>query len=176
VLIIPQLILVSIFPIFAVRSYFDSLRQYKGLDGLVWFSSQYPDDYAAILWVNQMLQSKNTGTQVPVVLEADGDSYTDFDRFSAFTGAPTIVGWAVHEWLWRGSYDIVSPRREDVRLIYESDDISLTQKLLKKYQVAYIVVGTQEREKFKNLQEAKIKQLGLAVFSHGNVVIYRIMQ
>ena len=35
------------------------------------------------------------------VLEANGDSYSGYERVSAMTGLPTVLGWYVHEWLWR---------------------------------------------------------------------------
>ncbi len=172
-LLIPQLFLVAIYPIFSVRSYFGELRNYQGLDGLTWFRLQYPDDWAGISWLNTMVRDRQF-THTPVIVEADGDSYTDYDRVSTFTGLPTIQGWAVHEWLWRGTYDVVAPRREDVRVIYESKDLAQTRQLLEKYQVEYVFVGTLEREKFKELEESKFYTLGKAVFTHGQTVIYKV--
>jgi len=179
--LIPQLILVSIFPIFSVRSYFNSLKTYESIYGMSWFEQQYPDDWIAITWLNSQIGSPSslklrgaTITGNPVIVEADGDSYTDYDRVSAFTGLPTIIGWPVHEWLWRGSYDVVSPRREEVRKVYESKDVEETKAILTKYHVTYIFVGTLEREKFKNLQEEKFSQLGTPVFTQGETVIYQI--
>ena len=169
--LIPQLFLVSIYPIFSVRSYFNSLRHYEGIFGMAWFQKQYPDDWAAIQWLN--LRS-TTYDLPPVIVEADGDSYTDYDRFSAFTGLPTVIGWAVHEWLWRGSYDVVAPRREEVRKIYESEDLAETKEILTKYTVQYVIVGTLEREKFKELQERKFGELGERVFTRGQTAIYRV--
>ncbi|KKW09732.1 MAG: YYY membrane protein [Microgenomates group bacterium GW2011_GWC1_49_7] len=146
--LIPQLFLVSIYPIFSVRSYFNSLRHYEGIFGMAWFQKQYPDDWAAIQWLN--LRS-TTYDLPPVIVEADGDSYTDYDRFSAFTGLPTVIGWAVHEWLWRGSYDVVAPRREEVRKIYESEDLAETKEILRKF-----------------------GELGERVFTRGQTAIYRV--
>lgn len=167
-LLIPQLFLISIFPIFSVRSYFDSLRNYESVFGMGWFERQYPDDWAGIVWLNQ----RTNGS--PVIVEADGDSYTDYDRVSAFTGLPTIVGWPVHEWLWRGSYDVVAPRRAEVGEIYESKDIVLTNAILAKYHVTYIFVGYFERQKFKNLQEDKLLKIATPVFAQGETIIYRV--
>lgn len=165
ILLVPQLLLVSIYPIFSVRSYFNSLREYKTLDGLEWLRVQYPDDYSAIMWLN-VQPARET------IIEADGDSYTDYARFSAFTGMPTVIGWPVHEWLWRGSYDVVAPRREEVRLIYESDDLALTKGLLLKYNVRYIVVGSLERQKYANIAQWKLQALGRLVFNSGSTELY----
>lgn len=166
-ILIPQLFLVSIYPVFSVRSYFGELKEYKGLDGAAWLKEQYPDNFLAMQWINK----QPMGTLV----EADGDSYTDYNQFSAFTGRPTIVGWAVHEWLWRGSYDVVSPRREEVRKIYESKDIAEIKQILEKYHVRYIVVGTLERQKFKDLSEARLSKVSREVFRSGGTVIYQVL-
>lgn len=167
VLLIPQLVLVAIYPSFSVRSYFGGLKNYEGLYGLTWFMREYPDDYQAMVWLQQHRASDGT-----TLVEADGDSYTDYERFSVFTGIPTPVGWAVHEWLWRGSYDVVSPRREDVRKIYESEDVEETRSILDRYNVRFIVVGTIEREKFAVASEWKFTQLGRVAYQQNETVIY----
>lgn len=169
-LLMPQLVLVSIYPLFSVRSYFGGLARYEGLYGMTWFAGEYPDDYQAALWLSQAMQGRDGET----ILEADGDSYTDYQRFSVFTGRPTPIGWAVHEWLWRGTYDVVSPRREDVKTLYESTDPALTRELLNAYRIAYVVVGTLERQKYTAMDEAKWLTLGTEAFRSNNTVIYEI--
>jgi YYY domain-containing protein len=168
--LLPQLLLVAIYPVFSVRSYFGGLRQYEGLYGLSWIAREYSDDAAALAWLQNNI-SNNTNT---VLLEADGDSYTDYARFSAFSGTPTVVGWGVHEWLWRGSYDVVSPRREDVRIMYESNDLPLTQDLFRKYGVSYVIVGALERQNYEALAEWKFIELGDKVFQSGNTTVYTV--
>lgn len=174
-LLTPQLFLVSIYPIFSVRSYFNSLRTYESVSGIGWIARQYPDDWAGIRWLNDQL-SQGKVDRGSVIVEADGDSYTDYDRVSAFTGLSTIIGWPVHEWLWRGSYDVVAPRREEVRRIFESEDINETQQILTKYHVRYIFVGQLEREKFSAMAEWKFTELGKPVFTSGETVIYQLPQ
>ena len=175
-LLIPQLFLVSIYPIFSVRSYFNSLRSYEGIYGLSWLNAQYPDDFGGIEW----LRAYDAANPLPnnaasILLEADGESYSDYELYSVFTGIPTPIGWAVHEWLWRGTYDVVSPRREQVREMYESEDIEKTRVLLDLYKVRYIVIGTFERQKFINLNERKFADLARVVYVHGGTVIYERM-
>ena len=110
----------------------------------------------------------------PIVVEAVGESYTDYARVSAYTGLPTIIGWPVHEWLWRGSYDEAGARIPEVQTIYESKDLEETKKMLEKYKVTYVFIGSLEREKYKNLNEGKFNQLGKIVFQSGETKIYQL--
>lgn len=167
----PLLLLVTIYPYFAVKSYFGDLKTYNGIYGLKWLEEKYPDDWEAIKWLDKNIPEG----QQPVVLEANGDSYTDYDRISAFSGYPTVAGWTVHEWLWRGSYDPIAKRAEDVRQIYEASDAESAKLLLAKYDVKYVVVGGMERQKYPQLDEIKIKELGKQVFSSGTTQIYQVI-
>lgn len=155
------------YPNFAIKSYY-GLKTYKGLYGLGFLKNLYPDDYQAVLWLR-----KNISTQ-PVIVEAVGESYTDFARVSALTGLPTVLGWRVHEWLWRGSFDEPGKRTEEVREIYESADLEKTKMLLNKYNVEYIFVGTLERQQYPNLSEEKFTKLGEIVFVSGKTKIYKV--
>ena len=165
------LILVGIYPKFSVRSYFGDLKTYQGIFGLDWLATRYPDDARAIDW---LLQENPPGSQ-PIIVEASGDSYTDYNRISAFTGLPTVAGWMVHEWLWRGSYEPIANRAEEVRYVYESPDEEGTKLLLENYGVKYIIVGTMEKQKYPNLNENKLTKLGKKVFSSGTTTIYQVI-
>lgn len=159
---------VSIYPYFAVKSYYEDLHTYKGLNGIEYLNTVYPSDYKVIQWLE-----KNVTGQ-PVLLEAQGDSYTDHARISSYTGLPTVLGWTVHEWLWRGSYDIPSPRIEEVRIVYESNDLAETKMLLKKYNVQYVYIGDLERQKYLNINSQKFNELGTIVFTDNNSLLYKI--
>lgn len=156
------------YPIFAINSYYNDLKQYKGIDGILYLKTLYPKDYALINWFNKNI------TGQPVILEANGDSYTDYGRISANTGLPTVIGWPVHEWLWRGSYDVAAPRIEDVKNLYENPDLNMTRSLLEKYDISYVVISDLELQKYTNLDENKFKNLGHVVFENGNSKIYKI--
>jgi len=156
-----------IYPNYAIKSYY-GLKVYHGLYGLNFLNNLYPDDYQAVLWLK-----KNISGQ-PVIVEAVGESYTDFARVSANTGLPTILGWRVHEWLWRGSFDEPGKRTGEVQEIYESNDLERTKLLLKKYNVSYVFLGTLERQQYKNLQEDKFNSLGEVVFTSGGTKIYKL--
>lgn len=176
IVLVPQLFLVAVYPSFSVRSYFGALTKYEGLNGLLWFAREYPDDFAATMWLKDQQSRCSETPMCPryTLVEADGDSYTDYERFSVFSGTPTIIGWAVHEWLWRGTYDVVSPRREEVRKVYESDSPEETREILTRYNVRYVVVGSIEREKYAGLAEWKFAELGVEVYRSNKTVIYMI--
>jgi uncharacterized membrane protein len=159
---------ISIYPIFAINSYYNNLKKYYGLNGTNYLKEIYPTDYSAILWINKNIKDQ------PVILEAQGDSYTDFGRISVNTGLPTVIGWTVHEWFWRNSYDVVAPRIEDVKIIYETKNISLASNLMNKYNVSYVFVGILERQKYLGLNEQKFNSLGKLIYSNGQTRIYKI--
>ena len=69
--------------------------QYKGLNATAFLETDFVEDAGAIRWLKENIQDS------PVVLEANGDSYSNYERVSAMTGLPTVMGWYVHEWLWR---------------------------------------------------------------------------
>jgi len=159
---------IFIYPHFSVLSYY-GLKNYHGLYGLNYLQRSHPDDYQAILWLKRNL------TGQPVIVEAVGESYTDFGRVSANTGLPTLLGWRVHEWLWRGSFDEPGKRTEIVRQIYESKNLNQTRQLLKQYQVKYLFLGSLERKQYPQLDKSKWNQLGKVIFSSGKTKIYQII-
>lgn len=159
---------VLVYPYFAIKSYYGDLKNYSGLDGTKYLINRYPQDYKAINWLNKNVKGS------PVIVEAQGDSYTDYARISSNTGLPTILGWTVHEWLWRGSYEVTAPRIAEVKDIYENPDIDLTIKIIKKYNAKYIHLGDLERQKYPNLLETKFEKIGKVVFSEGKTKIYKL--
>jgi len=136
-----------------------NLQNYKGLDAAAFMETAMPDDYLATNWLNKNIKG------IPVVLEANGDSYTDYERVSVITGLPTVLGWYVHEWLWRGNTDVVNERGADILTIYTSTDEEQVVTLLEKYKVEYIYVGKLEQDKYTDLNHTLIKGLGEVVYS-----------
>jgi len=164
------LFLPMVYPFYAIPSWYAKLNpdNFESLDGLEFLKREYPDDYALIEWLRENMEEQ------PVILEANGDSYTYYGRISMATGLPTIQGWFVHEWLWRGSPDSVQKRVNDVRAIYESEDINETMELLSEYNVQYIVIGNLERQAFGNLNENKLLNLGEIVFEKPEIKLIKL--
>ena len=157
-----------IYPYFAIKSFY-GFKNYQGLWGLNYLKDSYPDNLEAINWIN-----KNISGQ-PVMLEAVGDSYTTFNQISVATGLPTVEGWIVHEWLWRGGYDKPKQRQDDVQSIYEDKDLNRLKVLIQKYNIKYIFIGAKEYEKYPDLNEENfIKIGGQIIFQSGKTKLYQL--
>lgn len=146
----------------SVRSWFGEVwypSEYEGLNATVFIETDFPEDAAAIRWLKENVENS------PVVLEANGDSYTAFNRVSAMTGLPTVLGWYVHEWLWRNDVGDLNRKSSDIETIYTSTDAEEVRKLLEQYEVSYIFVGAREKEKYgEGLNLVLLESLGEKVF------------
>ncbi|MGH7441141.1 MAG: DUF2298 domain-containing protein, partial [bacterium] len=99
-------------------------------------------DYALIQWLNSNADRTET------VVEAPGlELYQGFDRFSIYTGLPTLLGWdyQVGQQLGQRAGNVLDERKRDAALIYGVDSAT-AKALLKRYQVRWIVVGSLERK------------------------------
>jgi len=162
IIFVLMLFFVLIYPFFAIPSYYGNLQKKPEVDGSLWLSYFYPQDKEIIDYLNKNILGQ------PVILEAQGDSYTDYGRISVFTGLPTVAGWWVHQWLWRGSADVVGKRIPDIIEIYEGKDLKKTSNLLKKYQIKYVIVSQLERQKYPHLNEEKFSIIGKKIFESSN--------
>jgi len=170
-----------IYPYFTIKSYYGNIfsgvtrsretdypNPYKGLDGETWMLVSHPEEYDVIKWF------RGNVTGQPTILEAQGDSYTEFNVISSYSGLPTVEGWYVHEWLWRGSSDFPQKRSDEVQQMYLSTDANYTKTLLQKYNVKYVVVGNFERQKYPELDSKKWPTLGTSVFTSGTTTVYKL--
>ena len=145
---------------------FPKRSAYQTLNATNYLETAIPDDAAAIRWLNDNV------TGQPVVLEASGDSYQDYDdRVSAMTGLPTVLGWYVHEWLWRNNLEEENQRKEDVQTIYTSSDAEQVKTLIEKYHISYLFIGSCEYEKYGEINSEFLASFGKVVFEHGNTII-----
>lgn len=159
----------------AVNAWYGNIfkpSRYEGLDATKFMYTEMPEDMEAINWLNENVEG------MPVVLEANGNSYTDYERVSVMTGLPTILGWRTHEWLWKSSEEAVKFRESIVKDIYTSQDEAEVRSLLEKYKVAYIYVGGLEHSKFPEINDTFLKSLGEVVYSSltGSTYIVKISQ
>ncbi len=146
----------------AVTSWFGEVQdpeKYQGLDATAFLDKQFMSDVKAIRWLNENVEGN------PVIVEAQGDSYTDYERVSAMTGLPTIAGWYVHQWLWRNDLEDLNYRISVLETIYSSKDEATIRELLADYNVEYIYVGYLERQKY-DLNEEMLRSLGKIVYEY----------
>lgn len=154
----------------SVRAWFGNVlnpADYQGLNATAFLETDFPQDASAIRWLKENIEGS------PVVLEANGDSYTGYERVSAMTGLPTVLGWYVHEWLWRNDTGDLNQKSADIQSIYTSSDEALVRSLIEKYEISYIVVGSKEFEKYgDSLNEELLLKTGEKVFQSENSSTY----
>ncbi|MCR5829606.1 MAG: hypothetical protein K6F93_04550 [Lachnospiraceae bacterium] len=152
--------------------YFVGDREYTGICSTD-FLEEENAEYEAIRFLDENVKGR------PVIIEANGDSYSRECRFSAWTGLPTLLGWKTHEWLWRSSGDtgypvVLSERENDIRTLYTSEELSEKRKVIDKYDISYIIIGNVERLKYAEaLNEDKILELGEIFFENEEVTIIK---
>ncbi len=167
------------------------------LDGASTIANTYPDDWAAIQWLDANAETGMPAGSVPVILEAPsvpllvggairGGSYSYEGRISTFSGFPTVLGWSLHEGQWRGNYIEQNKREPDIATIYTTSDGQTMLDLLHKWNVNYVILGSPEQTYIQNVcsqsgvvcnPSAALRKFGLvlqSVFSQGQVTIYRV--
>jgi YYY domain-containing protein len=184
-----------VYPIMSITSRTEGFRYPPDLDAAATFAGKYsqsstaywaaqPDDWAGIEWLLHNGRAPDGG--IPTLLEAAGGSYEIAGRMSAFTGFPTLLGWANHEGQWRGSDPEIEQRRALVQTIYTTSSTQEALDLLHRWQVKYVVLGNTERQYIDtvcsaaqppcdpNQAQAKFNQSFAKVFSHGTLQIYQV--
>lgn len=136
----------------------------------------------------------NTNVEGPhVILESYGESYTDYNIVSTYTGLQAVCGWQTHEWLWRfhgvvdpetdllvsdPDYDVwslyLTPRYHDIATVYTSEDPNEIREVLERYDVEYVVLGDLERNRFHRDNTGLIATFGEIEFISGDLAVIRI--
>lgn len=98
------------------------------------------DDAPIIWWLRENVEGS------PVIAEAVGPLYHWTGRISVNTGLPAVIGWDWHEIAYRTAYTgLVQQRRLDTYLFFRDPDEATARAYIRKYNVSYIIVGTEER-------------------------------
>jgi YYY domain-containing protein len=170
-----------VYPVMASYSRVRGFKSEPNLNGAINIARGHPDDWAAIEWLRA-----NAEGSLPIILEAPGGNYDYEGRISAFTGYPAVLGWALHESQWRGSYVEQGKREPDIEAIYTTADDQQTLELLHKWDVDYVIVGPPERRYAEELCQAPERQCAASealpkfnsvltlVFEQGQTAIYRV--
>ncbi|MDD5474738.1 MAG: DUF2298 domain-containing protein, partial [Candidatus Methanoperedens sp.] len=162
-------LMVSVYPVFATIGKSGAFRGEPTLDGESYVKKEHPEEYMAVLWF------RNISGQ-PVVLQAPGELYKWNTHITAFTGLPTVMGWAGHELDWRFPFlNETNARWSDVNTIYTSLNIGAVDALLQKYNVSYIYFGEAEAKRYGSpaLFESHPERFP-RVFEYGYVVVYKV--
>jgi uncharacterized membrane protein len=180
-----------VYTVMAIPSRAGDFKGAANLDGASSIALSHPDDWAAIEWLDAYAEQGLPTGRVPVILEAPsvppwGGSYTYEGRISAFSGFPTVLGWAVHESQWRGNYDQQGLREPDIATIYTTANGPIALDLLHKWDVSYVIVGTPELTYIQHIcaqatqgctMNNALKKFDLVlqpVFNQGQVTIYKV--
>ena len=92
---------------------------------------------------------------------------------SASTGLPTLLGWAGHEFQWRGQTPEPGAREAAAEVIYSEGNWQETQQMLDRYAVSYIYVGPLEANTYgPHVREKFAGRLEVA-YANESVIIYR---
>jgi len=156
----------GIFPVKAYPNFYGEFKDFKGLDGLSWVKEKYPDDWKIIEYLDSNKDGKN-------MIEAIGDSYTEYNFISAFSGVPTVVGWRVHEWLWRGTYDAVSKREQEAKDFYETNSEARRMEIIERYNLGWVVIGARERKQFK-INDSGLSKVTARVLNSGVEELWKV--
>ena len=148
------------------------------LDGVDYMKSSAPEDYRAIQWANANIKG------APVLAEAIGGEYSDYARLSTHTGIPAVLGWPGHEIQWRGTVQGWESCEADINRMYATPDVNEAKSIIKKYGIAYVLVGRLERQtpgadgkpKFDQKALDKFSTFMDTVYSDGSTAIYRVRQ
>jgi len=131
-------------------------------------------DRRAIAWLQDHVEGS------PVIAEASVPPYRWGSRVSIYTGLPTIIGWDWHQKQQRAAVGgvVIDWRIDDLRDLYNSQDIEVAATILRRYRVGYIYVGELERAYYDPEGLAKFEAMegsGLQIaYRQGPVTIYRV--
>ena len=154
------------------------IERTNSLDGLNYLQSYDPGDYAAIRWLNSHIQGS------PVIVEAygqQGGDYSDYGRISAFTGLPTLMGWAGHEYQWRVNWlnDAYNAndfyrRGADINAIYTNTNAETVLSLMKQYNVRYLYIGSLEKATYPQANLNRFSKFMQTIYAANGVTIYQV--
>lgn len=158
-----------LFPIYGASSRAQEYGNPSTLDGTAHYRHHSPGEYEALTWLRQNVE----GT--PVIAEAVGGQYSPqgHGRVSATTGLPTILGWAGHEYQWRGETPEPGLREPAVATIYGQDNWEETAQILNRYDVEYVYVGPLEVSTYGSQAAQKFEDRLEVAFANNDVIIYR---
>ncbi len=133
-------------------------------------------DYDAIRWMRQNIKGS------PVIMEGNTGLYHWGNRYSIYTGLPTVIGW---DWHTKQQYsllpgDLIDYRIGLVKEFYNTQDPERAMEIAHRYDVSYVIVGGLEHavydpnglNKFEGMAQAGML---LKVYDANHVQIFQVL-
>lgn len=171
---IAWIILISMALVYPVFSVYTKTNNFKPasftLDGLQYREVSDPGEEEAINWLRKAPNG--------VVAEAVGGEYSSYARVATETGLSDVLGWPGHEIQWRGGTSELGSRESDIQTIYQNNDWTTVESILKKYNIRYVFVGSLENQKYAPDDLSRQSMMNKftshlpVVFANGTVTIF----
>jgi YYY domain-containing protein len=135
------------YPVGATLARTDQFGLPRHIDGLAFAKQQAGGDYQIAEWLS------NNANPSDVIAEMVGNDSIGYEwgstgRISSWTGLSTVYAWPGHEVQWRGGDKLTAGRLEDVNTLYASENAADAQRIVDKYGIDYIVVGSLEQQSY----------------------------
>ncbi len=165
VVVVVFILLGLVYPLLAFPNKTNNFSPETGsnLDAGAYYEAYQPDEAAAIDWLTQ--------AETGAVAEAVGGQYSGYARVATISGQPAVLGWPGHQGQWRGGYDEVGSREQDIRTLYESADWETALAILRRYDIRYVFVGSLEMSTYA-LNPVKFEENLETAFEQGTVRVY----
>jgi YYY domain-containing protein len=154
-----------VYPVTGTQSRIGGRIPEATLDGMRFWDHVFPGERPVVEWLRGVPPED-------VLWEAEGAPYGSFGRISAFSGRPSVLGWANHQGVWRrNGWALAAPRQAEIRALKESPDPAKLGAFVSKYRVKWIVVGALERANYPKPLLDLLGSLPTA-FSTGTTTVY----
>lgn len=169
-LVVLVLLASAVFPIMVVGTEIGvevaENRYDPSLDGFNYVEQSHEEEARALRWLKNQSGS-------PTILEAPGGSYEWTSPAATFSGLPGVIGWN-HEAEYR------SPKAYN-RRVNRADAIftgnwSTAARYLKRYNVTYVYIGPNERERYGSELRSFDREAFSVAFKDDAVTIYEVNQ
>ena len=137
-------------------------------------SMSLKNDLDAINWL------KENERKTKNIIEGLSPLYTWGNRFSIYTGFPSVIGWDWHQ-IQQREYrsSLINERKNDVSEFYSTLDLNQKINILNKYNVELVIVGEQEKvyyppegiKSINNLVENKLLNI---IYQNNETTIYEV--
>jgi uncharacterized membrane protein len=180
----------TLYPIAAIQQYYTpTSNTVFSLDSSLWMKQANTDDWKTVQFINQNIHERT------IIAEAVLDSYTEGTRITSFSGMITPMGWPTHEWTWRfegkeaeklitdenpnptnieTGYTPIAKVKEDIDILYNTNDPTQARQIIYKYGIQYIYVGELERNTYKDLDDKKFENFSVIIFKSNNSRLYKV--